>query len=131
VGVTCATASRWKELVDDQGIAGLAAKPRPARATRLSLDQREKLVEVLLQGPMAAGFPTDMWTCQRVAKIIRSEFGISYHPGHVWKILHSLGWTVQLPEQKSRKRDEKAIKRWREQQWARIKKRLKKGAQSS
>jgi enediyne biosynthesis protein E4 len=26
------------------------------------------------------------WTCPRVAHLIESQFGVVYHPGHVWKV---------------------------------------------
>ncbi|MCP4898489.1 MAG: winged helix-turn-helix domain-containing protein, partial [bacterium] len=40
---------------------------------------------------------------------------------HVWKILRSLGWTPQKPEQRARERNEADIRRWRRQEWPRIK----------
>ena len=114
-------------MIEEDGIAALAAKPHPGKAPRLTRNERQKLVEILLKGPLKAGFSTELWTCPRVAQVIQREFGVSYHAGHVWKILRSLGWTSQRPEQRSRKRDEEEIQRWREQEWPRIKKRLKKG----
>jgi transposase len=111
-------------------MGGLLAKPHPGKAAQLSVKQRKRLVEILLQGPMAAGFPTEMWTCPRVAQIIEREFEVSYHSGQVWKILRSLGWTLQKPQHRSRKRNEKEIEMWREREWPRIENRLKKGALS-
>jgi transposase len=32
-----------------------------------------------------------------VADLIKREFGVRYHPGHVWKILAALGWSPQRP----------------------------------
>jgi len=52
-----------------------------------------------------------------VAEVIAKKFGVAYHPDHVWKILRSLGWTCQKPEQRARERDEAAIRQWREAQW--------------
>ena len=58
----------------------------------------------------------------RVAEVIAVHFGVQYHPGHVWKILQSMGWSCQKPERRARERDEKAIATWRQQDWPRIKK---------
>src|ERR1019366_3892577 len=33
-------------------------------------------------------------TSERVADLIEQEFGVRYHPGHVWKILVALGWSA-------------------------------------
>jgi transposase len=58
-----------------------------------------------------------------VAKLIDQEFGVRYHPGHVWKVLTALGWSCQKPERRAIERDEAAIARWKYTEWPRIKKR--------
>ena len=40
---------------------------------------------------------TPLWICDRVAHLIAQEFDVSYHAGHVWKILRQLNWSVQRP----------------------------------
>jgi transposase len=67
-----------------------------------------------------------------VAQLIREEFGVRYHPGHVWKILVSLGWSCQRPVGRALERDEQAIQGWKKTTWLDIKKKPKnKGARSS
>ncbi len=127
VGVSWTTANRWKQVIEEEGLGALAAKAHPGRTARLTQNQRQRLIEILLNGPLEAGFPTETWTSRRVAEVIEREFGVSYHVGHVWKILRRIGWTSQRPQHQSRKRDAAEIQRWREQEWSRIKKRLKKG----
>jgi transposase len=131
VGVSWTTANRWKEAVFGDGLSALSAKPHQAKSTKLSPRQREQLVEILSCGAAAAGFTNEMWTCPRVAELIQREFGVSYHVGHVWKLLRSLGWTCKMPRQRSRTHDDNAVQSWREQAWPRIKKRLKKAAKQS
>jgi transposase len=112
----------WKDALDQGGMDALKAKPHPGRKPRLSAKQKQRLVAVLLRGAPAAGFQRDLWTLPRVAQVIEREFGVRYHPAHVWKILHQLGWSCQKPERRARERDEAAIQRWRKHQWPRIKK---------
>ncbi len=104
------------------GVGALAAKPQPAARCRLSDEQKAQLVEILLRGPLAAGYFTDLWTCARLAQVIHKEFGVTYHVDHVGCILHDLGFTPQKPRRKARERDEAAIERWRRHDWPRIKK---------
>jgi transposase len=67
-----------------------------------------------------------------VAELIREEFGVRYHPGHVWKILVSLGWSCQRPVGRALERDEEALRVWKKTTWPDIKKKPKnKGARSS
>jgi hypothetical protein len=43
-----------------------------------------------------------------VAHLIEQEFGVSYHAGHVWKLLRGLNWSVQRPRGRALERDEEA-----------------------
>ena len=114
---------RWWHAYQRDGRRGLAAKPTPGRPPGLSPGQKGQLVRLLVNGPLRAGYTTDLWTLARVAKLIQQEFGIRYHPGHVWKLLTGLGWSCQKPERRALERDEAAIARWTYTEWPRIKKR--------
>jgi transposase len=105
--------SRWKQELDEGGLEALKATPHPGRRARLSPEQKKRLEQILLKGPQAVGFVTDLWTLARVAKVIEGEFGVKYHPGHVWYILRGMGWSCQKPERRARERDEAAIEQWR------------------
>jgi transposase len=122
VGSSRSSVTRWKAMMRGRGAGGLKAKPASGRPPLLSGSQKGKLVKILLRGPKAGGYSTDLWTCSRVAEVIRRHFDVQYHPGHVWYILRSLGWTCQKPERQARERDEKAIEQWRLEDWPRIKK---------
>ena len=78
--------SRWLGEYRRRGSAGLQ---RAGRKPLLDAAQRQRLTALLLEGPEAHGFPTPLWTCPRVACLIRDEFGVYYHEGHVWKILRA------------------------------------------
>jgi len=121
-GVSMTSVKRWKRAWKAEGVAGLAAKPHPGAPRKLSEQQRQSLVQILLQGPMAFGFRTDLWTCKRVAQVVRKQFGVSYHPDHVRRILHDLGFSPQKPRRVAREQDAEAVERWRRQDWPRIKK---------
>ena len=122
VGASPSAVHGWKHAMAEGGQEALKAKPHPGRTAKLSAEQKEELEQLLLDGPLAAGFPTDLWTLGRVAEVIESRFGVKYHPGHVWKILRGMGWSSQKPERRARERDEEAIARWREEDWPRIEK---------
>jgi len=122
VGVSPASVSRWKKVLQEQGVEALRAKPHPGRPPRLTADQKQRLVEILRRGARAAGFPTDLWTLRRVAQVIQREFEVQYHPGRVWYLLRGMGWSPQKPQRRARERDEEAIRTWRTQKWEEVKK---------
>jgi len=63
---------------------GPQAQASSRRASpRLSEEQLAKLPELLAQGAPAHGFRGEVWTCERVAKVIHKEFNVSYHPAHM------------------------------------------------
>jgi len=125
VGTSRASVTRWRQAYEDRGQEALKAKPHPGKPKRLTARQRQRLAKLLLQGARKHGYSTDLWTLARVAEVIAGVFGVEYHPGHVWYILRSMGWSCQKPERRARERDEQAIARWRREDWPRIKKRAK------
>ena len=117
------TLFRWRQRYDAEGEAGLQRRGGSGRPRKLTEMADEMWYEIVLQPASAFGFETDLWTLKRIAQVIRLGFGVSYHPGHVWKVLGHLGWSCQRPERKARERNEDAIKRWVRYRWPRIKKR--------
>jgi len=57
--------------------------------------------------------------------------GVTYHPGHVWKVLRSMGWSRQRPARKAAERDDEAIEQWVNERWPRVKKTLGPGTHGS
>jgi transposase len=122
VGCSRSSVTRWKEVVEKHGVEELHAKPASGRPPSLSPVQKKKLVSILLRGPKASGYSTDLWTCPRVAEVVMRNFGVRYTAGHMWRVLRSLGFSCQKPERQARERDEKAIEMWRRRRWSHIKK---------
>lgn len=112
-GVNRASMYRWLKMARQTD--GLAAKPHPGSAPRLSTDQLQQLPALLLQGAKAHGWPTDLWTCPRIVQLIQRHFGVSFHPDHVGRLLRTrLHWSPQKPRRRARERDEVAIAYWRQ-----------------
>lgn len=122
VGVDRRSVRRWNAAVRKHGRKAIRAKLIPGRPRKLDALAVKWLKQELLAGAQAAGFPTDLWTCPRIAELIQTRFGIHYDVSGVWRLLRSLGWTPQKPERRSAERNERAIRRWIKQEWPRIKK---------
>ncbi len=122
LGVANQTVSRWRKEYSAGGKKALAQAGRAGRKPRLDDKQTKALTGRLLAGPEKLGYETPLWTCERVAHLIAQEFGIRYHPGHVWRILRGLGWSPQRPVGRALERDEKAIREWKRITWPAAKK---------
>ncbi len=122
LGVTQGAVSQWRKKAQEGGKQALLAKPQPHRPCRLTPEQQEQLQQMLLEGACHHGFPTALWTLERVALLIERHFGVHYNPSSVWHLLRRLGWSAQKPQCRSRRRNPEAIERWRQKEWPRIKK---------
>jgi transposase len=119
LGVHRVTLYHW--LRQEQQPDGLAAKPRFGQEPRLTDAQLRQLEQLLLQGAKAHGWPNELWTCRRIAELIRRRFSVSYHPDHVGRFLHTrLRWSCQKPQRRARERDDAEIDRWRRHEFPRI-----------
>lgn len=122
VGVHRQSVNRWAKSLATHGDEGLKAADRAGRTPKLDAVKLKRFKEDLKKGPEAFGYGTGLWTLERVAEVIRSRFGVEYHPGHVWRLLVKLGWSCQRPVGKALERDETKIRRWKRARWPRLKK---------
>ena len=121
------SASVWYARWQEDGSKGLKAAGRAGRKPRITPEQKARVERQLARGPEAFGYATDLWTLPRITKVIKKVTGVDYHPGHVWKILKSIGWSCQKPVGKAAERDEAQIARWLKEDWPEVKKRPRNG----
>lgn len=122
LGVTTAAANHWHQAWQATGRRGLKAAGRAGRKPRLGPADLARLESALRTGPAAHGFLTEVWTLPRVAIVIERLTGVVHHPGHVWRVLRDLGWSLQRPGRRARERNEAAIAQWKHQRWRQLKK---------
>jgi transposase len=113
---------RWKRMLAEGGPAALAPKPVPGRPRKLRTPECRRLLELLLKGALAYGYPNELWTLKRIAQVIYREFGVRYHPNHVWRVLRQFRWSCQVPKRRPIQRDEQAVEHWKRYNWPHIKK---------
>ena len=131
LGVSRTTAMRWAQAWEAEGPESLRAAGRAGRKPRLSSEQLDQVEQALLEGPLAFGYRTELWTLPRVAQLIERITGVRYHPGHVWRVMRQLGWSLQKPTTRARERDEDAIARWIKTAWPAVKKTPRAGGRRS
>ena len=121
VGVARQTAYTWKARLDEGGIDALRAmaKGRPAQ---LDSGQLDGLRVALLQGALAHGFGTQLWTLKRVRVLIERLYGVTFSEVHVWRLLGSMGFSSQKPERRAIERNEAAVQEWKRRTWPALKK---------
>jgi transposase len=125
LGVSEAAVSQWLAHARRTGAEGLLAHPHGGHV-KLTPEQKRLLPDFLWHGAEAYGFRGDVWTCARFAKVLRWEFGVSFHKDHVSRMLKAMGWTPQIPITRAIQRNEEAIERWRTETWPKLRSRARK-----
>ena len=114
--------SQWLFNYESCGYEGLLEGHRSGRPRGLSSEQEISLSDIIESGPVAYGFLGGVWTAPMVARVIETEFGIVYHPGHVCRLLHQLDFSIQRPRRILAKADPDKQNRWRRYTYPNIKK---------
>jgi len=114
--------SQWLKVSKAKGRSGLLARPHTGRPPELTKEEKLLIPDYLSHGAESYGFQGEVWTCQRVHKMIEIEFGVSYHKSHVARLLKELKWTPQQPIERATQRNEEAIADWRKHVWSDMKK---------
>jgi transposase len=122
LGVSKGVVSQWIKVGKVGGEAALVARKSTGSPRRLSTEERQRIPGLLERGAESFVFRGNLWTCPRVAKVIESELGVKYHPGHVSRILKELGWPPQKPIRRVKQRKEAEIQRWKTEHWPELKK---------
>src|SRR3989338_1052078 len=119
---------RWHQAYRKKGRGGLTSRPNTGRPALLSERQQKTLTAVLVQGPLAAGYSTELWTLKRIGQVVRKRFGVDYCTGSLWNLMSDLGWSCQKPQKRAKERKEEEIRRWKSRVWPHIKKRREPGS---
>jgi transposase len=124
--------SEWLSLYEQHGVEGLKEGHRSGRPPELSPKQRTLLSDIIESGPVAYGLDTGVWTSPMIARVIEEEFSVSYHPGHVRRLLCQLGFSVQRPRRMLARANKADQDRWQRWTYPNIKKKPgPRGARSS
>ena len=112
VGVARQTAYTWKARLEEGGIDALRdmAVGRPGQ---LNDGQLAALRIALMQGAIAHGFGTELWTLKRVRLLIEQLYGVRFSEVHVWRLLGAMGFSSQKPERRALERNELDVFEWK------------------
>ena len=119
------TVYSWIKLWNQYKMNGLLEGHRSGRKSRIDKLQKDMLFDIVDSGPIAYGFDGGVWTSIMITKVIEIEFNIKYHPAHVRKLLHKLGFSIQRPTAKLISADPKKQNRWKRYTYPNLKKKQK------
>lgn len=119
------TVHSWIVAWNDYKLEGLLEGHRSGRQCRLSSGDIQILYDIVESGPVAYGLERGIWTSPLVSQIIKDEFDVEYHPGHVRKILQQIGFSVQRPTTKLVQANPQEQRQWVRYRYPNLKKKPK------
>jgi transposase len=122
IGCAPSSVMHWREMRRHGGAKGLRVRFSPGRPHKLSDSMCRKLLRLLLEGAMAIGYSTQLWTTARISEVIHKKFRVRYHRDHVGRLMHRLGWSHQKPQKLALERKAAEIRRFVREDWPRVKK---------
>ncbi len=128
--VTQSAVSQWLAAARNGGPDALRTQPRRGRPARLTPQQKRLIPDFLGHGAEAYGFRGEVWTCPRIAKVLRQEYDVPYSRSQVSRLMKELHWTPQVPLTRALQRDEQVIEHWRVELWPQIRARAQKEHQT-
>jgi putative transposase len=113
IGAGRRTVQDWIHRYREGEIRALAKGPFQGGKSKLTEEQKADLPRVIEAGPQNAGLDTGVWTTPIIVKLVKDLFGVSYHPDHMGRLFHKLGYSVQYPGKRLSKADENLQMTWR------------------
>jgi transposase len=130
LGVSASAVSHWFASARRCGPEALRSRPHPGAPPKLATAQKLLIADFLWHGPEAYDFRGEVWTCRRVTEVLKEEFGVTYHKGHVSRLLKDRGRTPQIPVTRALQRNEAEIEHWQCEVWPTLKARARRERRS-
>lgn len=119
-GVTVDAVYKWKRKHKEKGIAGLKSKKAPGAAPKLSEKEQSLLYDLIKQPADTYGFPTQLWDCKRIKKLVKEKFHKEIHFSNIWRLLKRLNLSNQVPEKEAFQRSKHKVRYWLKKKWPKI-----------
>lgn len=120
-GVHRGSVSKWITIYKRGGIKKLMSKKAKGPEYKLSDKEIKEILAILNDDATIYGFETPLWTCKKVQQIILKKTGKKIHTTNIMRLFKKLNLSPQKPERLASQRDRKAIRKWRREEWPKIK----------
>lgn len=120
LGVSTTAIYDWRDAFLVKRWESLTRGKSSGRPPKLTLRQRLRLKELVLEGPEKAGYDTGCWNAALIQDLIQREFGQTYNVHYISTLLKNLGFSYQKARFVSDHHDPDARKEWCEVTWPAI-----------
>jgi len=119
-GLNRRAVSRWFAFYNEYGREALKSKKAKGPDYKLSEKEIQNIVSILYDDATIYGFENPLWTCKMVQQTIFKQTGKKIHTTNIMRLFKKLNLSPQKPERLAFQRNEKAIRKWKREEWPKI-----------
>ena len=108
------TIHAWLHRFEQRRLNAVYDTKQPGRPARLTRSQLKQLRRELMRGP--AHVPGNLWTTRHVREHVEKKYHVAYRRSNVFRLLHTLGFSVQQPRQQHYKTNKEMQDRFKKKQ---------------
>ncbi|MBI2632008.1 winged helix-turn-helix domain-containing protein [Candidatus Pacearchaeota archaeon] len=86
----------------------------------MSEKEIKEIMSLLYDDATIYGFENPLWNCKMVQQIILKRIGKKIHTTNIMRLFKKLNLSPQKPERLASQRNEKAIRKWKREEWPKI-----------
>ncbi len=117
LGVCRSTVYAWVRAFLLDRWTSLRRRSSTGRPSKLTPSQKQRLRELVIAGPEAAGYQTGCWTSTLLQDLIHREFGQLYNVHYLSELLRNLGFSYQKARFVSDHLNEEKRQEWLNETW--------------
>lgn len=125
-GVHRGSVSRWITIYKRGGKKSLKTKKARGADYKLSSKEIQEIISILHDDATIYGFENPLWNCKMVQQTIFKQTGKKIHTTNIMRLFRKLNLSPQKPERLASQRNEKAIRKWKREEWSKIEKHRRK-----
>lgn len=120
-GLHWGSVSRWLTKWRRGGAKSLEARRATGRPRKLDCREHGRAILRLVRRPATKyGYEHPLWTCKRIAQVIRKELAVAVSIPTLWRALRKLRLSNQKPERRALEQDPKERAHWLKYEWPQI-----------
>lgn len=107
------TLYRWCKRYDQhENLFDLQRQSGSGRPNILAIENRERLMDIVMKPASRFGYETDFWTCRRLIQVTEQELKVNISQPTMWRTLRDIGLTYQKPKRQYFEVDDQERKKW-------------------
>ncbi len=121
-GVNRRAVTRWLYSYKHNGKSALKSKKANGPSYKLSQKEIDKIMSILHDDATDYGFENPLWNCKMVQQTILKQTGKKIHTTNIMRLFKKLNLSPQKPERLASQRNQRAINKWKKEEWPKIEK---------